>query len=43
MQKTLFLCKYAHIYAKAVKVDFTKRDVNCKLRDCKSEGEMLKF
>ena len=29
MQKTLFLCKYAHIYARAVKVEVTKRDINC--------------
>ena len=43
MHKTAFLCKYAHIYAKVVKVHFTKRDVNCKLRDSKFEGEMLKY
>ena len=38
-----YLCKYAHIYARAVKVEFAKRSVNCKLQDCKTEGEMLKF
>ena len=43
MHKTAFLCIYAHIYAKAVKVDFAKRNVNCKLTDSNSEGEMLKF
>jgi hypothetical protein len=43
MQKTPFLCKYAHIYARAMKVDFTKRDVNCKLRDSKFDGEILKY
>ena len=31
MQKTHFLCKYAHIRKNRVKVDFTKRDVNCKV------------
>ena len=41
MQKTLFLCKYAHIYARAVKVEVIKRDVNCKLRDSRFEGEMF--
>ncbi|MBQ2124155.1 MAG: hypothetical protein II200_09270, partial [Bacteroidaceae bacterium] len=42
MHKTAFLCKYAHIYARAVKVDFAKRDVNCKLQDSKFRGQMLK-
>ena len=43
MQKTLFLCKYAHIYARAVKVEVTKRDVNCKLKDSKRSAELLRY
>ena len=43
MHKMAFLCIYAHKYASRVKVDFAKRDVNCKLLDSNFESEMLKF